>query len=69
MSDVHVRIRIDQLRAHYGGFGVTVYDRYDRFEDEHHGHGWEREGGEVGVSVVKCPDCNAVVVYEEKNDE
>lgn len=58
--------RADELRAQYGRAGFTVYDRLDRWRDEHrlckpYAH---ESGVERMIYVIHCRDRGAVAVCE-----
>lgn len=58
--------RAAELRAHYGKLGKIVYDRYDRWQDEHSlcAPSAHEPGVERMIYVIHCKDTDAVAVCE-----
>ena len=59
-------LRAASLRAYYGRQGKTVYDRLDRWREEHSacGSGSHEAGVEGCMYVIHCKDRDAVAVCE-----
>lgn len=59
-------VRAAALRAHYGRQGKIVYDRLDRWREEHGGcrSGSHESGVEGCMYVIHCTERGAVAVCE-----